>query len=52
MKLSDQLALSFTNLMLHKIRSILTSLGIIFGVQSLLELVYGGPKSWESRERA
>lgn len=39
MKLSDQLALSFTNLMLHKIRSILTSLGIIFGVGSVIAML-------------
>ena len=30
MKLRDSLWLSFHNLMLHKIRSVLTSLGIIF----------------------
>ena len=39
MKLSDQIALSFTNLMLHKIRSILTSLGIIFGVGSVIAML-------------
>ncbi|MBP5183358.1 MAG: ABC transporter permease [Lentisphaeria bacterium] len=39
MKLSDQLSLSFTNLMLHKIRSILTSLGIIFGVGSVIAML-------------
>ena len=51
MKLSDQLWLSFHNLMLHKIRSVLTSLGIIFGeqeapfqserVQAIVELFEG-----------
>lgn len=39
MKLSDQISLSFTNLMLHKIRSILTSLGIIFGVGSVIAML-------------
>ena len=39
MKLSDQITLSFTNLMLHKIRSILTSLGIIFGVGSVIAML-------------
>ncbi len=39
MKLSDSLWLSFHNLMLHKIRSILTSLGIIFGVGSVIAML-------------
>lgn len=39
MKLSDQLWLSFHNLMLHKIRSVLTSLGIIFGVGSVIAML-------------
>lgn len=39
MKLSDQIWLSFHNLMLHKIRSILTSLGIIFGVGSVIAML-------------
>ena len=39
MRFSDQLQLSFHNLMLHKIRSILTSLGIIFGVGSVIAML-------------
>ena len=39
MKLRDSLWLSFHNLMLHKIRSILTSLGIIFGVGSVIAML-------------
>ena len=39
MKLHDQLWLSFHNLMLHKVRSILTSLGIIFGVGSVIAML-------------
>ena len=39
MKLRDQLWLSFHNLMLHKIRSVLTSLGIIFGVGSVIAML-------------
>ena len=39
MKLTDQLWLSFHNLMLHKIRSVLTSLGIIFGVGSVIAML-------------
>lgn len=39
MKFSDQLSLSFHNLMLHKIRSVLTSLGIIFGVGSVISML-------------
>ena len=39
MKLHDQLWLSFHNLMLHKIRSVLTSLGIIFGVGSVIAML-------------
>ena len=39
MKLTDQVWLSFHNLMLHKIRSVLTSLGIIFGVGSVIAML-------------
>ncbi|MBO5680787.1 MAG: ABC transporter permease, partial [Lentisphaeria bacterium] len=39
MKFSDQISLSFHNLMLHKIRSVLTSLGIIFGVGSVISML-------------
>ena len=39
MKLRDSLWLSFHNLMLHKIRSVLTSLGIIFGVGSVIAML-------------
>ncbi len=39
MKLRDQIHLSFHNLMLHKVRSILTSLGIIFGVGSVIAML-------------
>ncbi|MBR2000226.1 MAG: ABC transporter permease [Lentisphaeria bacterium] len=39
MKFRDQLFLSFHNLMLHKIRSVLTSLGIIFGVGSVISML-------------
>ena len=39
MKLHDSLWLSFHNLMLHKIRSVLTSLGIIFGVGSVIAML-------------
>ena len=39
MKFRDQIALSFHNLMLHKIRSVLTSLGIIFGVGSVISML-------------
>ena len=39
MKISDLIALSFHNLMLHKIRSLLTSLGIIFGVGSVIAML-------------
>ncbi|MBO5724486.1 MAG: ABC transporter permease [Lentisphaeria bacterium] len=39
MRFQDQLWLSFHNLMLHKIRSILTSLGIIFGVGSVIAML-------------
>jgi len=38
-KFSDQISLSFHNLMLHKIRSVLTSLGIIFGVGSVISML-------------
>ena len=39
MRLDDQIWLSFHNLMLHKVRSILTSLGIIFGVGSVIAML-------------
>ena len=39
MRLSDQIWLSFHNLMLHKVRSLLTSLGIIFGVGSVIAML-------------
>lgn len=39
MRFSDQIGLSLRNLMLHKIRSILTSLGIIFGVGSVISML-------------
>lgn len=39
MKISDLIALSFHNLMLHKVRSLLTSLGIIFGVGSVIAML-------------
>ncbi len=39
MRLGDQIWLSFHNLMLHKVRSILTSLGIIFGVGSVIAML-------------
>lgn len=39
MKFGDQIQLSFHNLMLHKVRSILTSLGIIFGVGSVIAML-------------
>ena len=39
MRLGDQLWLSFHNLMLHKVRSVLTSLGIIFGVGSVIAML-------------
>lgn len=39
MKFSDQVQLSFHNLMLHKVRSVLTSLGIIFGVGSVIAML-------------
>ena len=39
MKFYDQFYLSFHNLMLHKIRSVLTSLGIIFGVGSVISML-------------
>lgn len=39
MRFSDQFALSFHNLMLHKVRSVLTSLGIIFGVASVISML-------------
>lgn len=39
MRLRDQVWLSFHNLMLHKVRSILTSLGIIFGVGSVIAML-------------
>ena len=39
MRLHDQVWLSFHNLMLHKVRSILTSLGIIFGVGSVIAML-------------
>ncbi|OQA81885.1 MAG: Macrolide export ATP-binding/permease protein MacB [Lentisphaerae bacterium ADurb.Bin242] len=39
MRIGDQLWLSFHNLMLHKVRSILTSLGIIFGVGSVIAML-------------
>ena len=39
MRIYDQLKLSFSNLMRHKVRSILTSLGIIFGVGSVIAML-------------
>ncbi len=39
MKFSDLLLLAFHNLMLHKVRSLLTSLGIIFGVGSVIAML-------------
>jgi putative ABC transport system permease protein len=39
MLFSDLLRLSFHNLFLHKVRSILTSLGIIFGVASVISML-------------
>lgn len=39
MKLFDLISLAFQNLMLHKIRSLLTSLGIIFGVGSVIGML-------------
>ncbi len=39
MRFSDQLQLSWNNLMLHKVRSVLTSLGIIFGVGSVISML-------------
>ena len=39
MLLSDALRLSMHNVMLHKVRSILTSLGIIFGVGSVIAML-------------
>jgi len=39
MLVSDQLWTSLHNLLLHKVRSILTSLGIIFGVGSVLSML-------------
>jgi len=39
MRFADQFALSFHNLMLHKVRSVLTSLGIIFGVGSVISML-------------
>lgn len=39
MRFADQFKLSFHNLMLHKVRSILTSLGIIFGVGSVISML-------------
>ena len=39
MSVADLLILSFHNLMLHKIRSLLTSLGIIFGVGSVIAMM-------------
>ena len=39
MRIHDQLKLSFSNLMRHKVRSILTSLGIIFGVGSVIAML-------------
>ena len=35
----DLLAMSIHNLMLHKVRSILTSLGVIFGVGSVIAML-------------
>ena len=44
--LRDLYALSFHNLLLHKVRSLLTSLGIIFGVGSVIAMlaISGGAK--------
>ncbi len=39
MLVKDLLGLSFHNLLLHKVRSILTSLGIIFGVGSVIAML-------------
>lgn len=39
MRSFDHLRLSFHNLMLHKVRSVLTSLGIIFGVSSVIAML-------------
>ena len=39
MRFADHFKLSFHNLMLHKVRSILTSLGIIFGVGSVISML-------------
>ena len=39
MSILDLLILSFHNLMLHKVRSLLTSLGIIFGVGSVIAMM-------------
>jgi len=46
MLLRDLYSLSFHNLLLHKIRSLLTSLGIIFGVGSVIAMlaISGGAK--------
>ena len=39
MSVTDLLILAFHNLMLHKVRSLLTSLGIIFGVGSVIAMM-------------
>ncbi len=39
MLMSDLLRMSFHNLLLHKVRSILTSLGVIFGVGSVIAML-------------
>ncbi len=39
MRVPDHFLLAFHNLMLHKVRSILTSLGIIFGVGSVISML-------------
>ncbi|MBO5899135.1 MAG: ABC transporter permease, partial [Lentisphaeria bacterium] len=39
MLVSDLFRLSLHNLMLHKVRSILTSLGVIFGVGSVIAML-------------
>jgi len=39
MLINDLFALSFNNLLLHKVRSLLTSLGVIFGVGSVIAML-------------
>ena len=39
MRFTDIVSLSFLNLRLHKTRSLLTSLGVIFGVGSVISMM-------------